>query len=97
MTGSADKKEFARKKLAEVMTEHQCQLVAIGNGTACRETEEIITEMIEQDLPQARYLIVNEAGASIYSASPVARERIFRIWMLRFAVRFPLAAACRIR
>lgn len=74
VTGSADKKEFARKKLAEVMTAHQCQLVAIGNGTACRETEEIITEMIEQDLPEARYLIVNEAGASIYSASPVARE-----------------------
>ncbi|WP_298866977.1 Tex family protein [uncultured Gimesia sp.] len=74
VTGSAEKKEFACKKLADFMTEHQCKLVAIGNGTACRETEEVITEMIEQHLPEARYLIVNEAGASIYSASPVARD-----------------------
>lgn len=74
VTGSAEKKDFARNKLADMMTEHNCKLVAIGNGTACRETEEIITEMIEQNLPEARYLIVNEAGASIYSASPVARE-----------------------
>jgi len=74
VTGSADKKDYARNKLADMMQEHQCKLVAIGNGTACRETEEIITEMIEQNLPEARYLIVNEAGASIYSASPVARE-----------------------
>ncbi|MCA9022738.1 MAG: RNA-binding transcriptional accessory protein, partial [Planctomycetaceae bacterium] len=74
VTGSAEKKDYARNKLADMMTEHQCKLVAIGNGTACRETEEIITEMIEQNLPEARYLIVNEAGASIYSASPVARE-----------------------
>ncbi|QDT25794.1 30S ribosomal protein S1 [Gimesia panareensis] len=74
VTGSAEKKDYARNKLADIMTEHNCKLVAIGNGTACRETEEIITEMIEQNLPEARYLIVNEAGASIYSASPVARE-----------------------
>lgn len=74
VTGSAEKKDYACNKLADMMTEHQCKLVAIGNGTACRETEEIITEMIEQKLPEARYLIVNEAGASIYSASPVARE-----------------------
>ncbi|QDU11828.1 Tex family protein [Gimesia aquarii] len=74
VTGSAEKKDYARNKLAEFMQEHECRLVAIGNGTACRETEEIITEMIEQNLPEARYLIVNEAGASIYSASPVARE-----------------------
>ncbi|MCH9793595.1 MAG: helix-hairpin-helix domain-containing protein, partial [Planctomycetes bacterium] len=74
VTGSAEKKDFACKKLSDFMTEHQCKLVAIGNGTACRETEEVITEMIEQHLPEARYLIVNEAGASIYSASPVARE-----------------------
>lgn len=74
VTGSAEKKDYARNKLADMLTEHQCKLVAIGNGTACRETEEIITEMIEQNQPEARYLIVNEAGASIYSASPVARE-----------------------
>lgn len=74
VTGSPEKKDYARNKLAEFMQEHDCKLVAIGNGTACRETEEIITEMIEQNLPDARYLIVNEAGASIYSASPVARE-----------------------
>ncbi|VAX38896.1 Transcription accessory protein (S1 RNA-binding domain) [hydrothermal vent metagenome] len=73
-TGSEEKKGAAGKKLADILNEHHCSIVAIGNGTACRETEEIVAEMITEHLPDARYLIVNEAGASIYSASPIAGE-----------------------
>ena len=74
VTGNADKRASCVTKLAELMRLHNCQVVAIGNGTACRETEDLVTEMIAKELPEARYVIVNEAGASIYSTSPVARE-----------------------
>ncbi|HLQ44029.1 MAG TPA: Tex-like N-terminal domain-containing protein, partial [Planctomycetaceae bacterium] len=74
VTGSAEKRAACIVKLAELMRQHNCQVVAIGNGTACRETEDLVTEMIAKELPEARYVIVNEAGASIYSTSPVARE-----------------------
>lgn len=74
VTGSAEKRAVCSTKLAEMMREHNCQVVVIGNGTACRETEDLVTEMIAKELPEARYVIVNEAGASIYSTSNVARE-----------------------
>ena len=73
-TGSEEKKAAAGKKLAEILKEHACTMIAIGNGTACREIEEIVAEMIAEHLPEAHYIIVNEAGASIYSASPIAGE-----------------------
>jgi uncharacterized protein len=74
VTGSQDRRLAAREKLAELARRHGCRLVAIGNGTACRETEELVAEMIREQVPEARYVIVNEAGASVYSASPGARE-----------------------
>lgn len=74
VTGSAEKRAGCATKLAELMRQHNCQVVVIGNGTACRETEDLVTEMIAKELPEARYVIVNEAGASIYSTSNVARE-----------------------
>ncbi len=74
VTGSPDRRVAARKKLAELARGYECRLVAIGNGTACRETEELVAEMIREQIPDARYVIVNEAGASVYSASPGARE-----------------------
>jgi uncharacterized protein len=51
-------------------------LVSIGNGTASRETEQLVTELIRTDAPQVKYLIANEAGASVYSASPLARAEL---------------------
>jgi len=72
VTGSAEKREASLQKLAELLQAHDCRLVVIGNGTACRETEELVSDVITQKLPDARYLIVNEAGASIYSTSTVA-------------------------
>ena len=73
-TGSSEKTAATRAKVAGLMQTHAVGLVAIGNGTACRETEELIAQTIAELVPDARYLIVNEAGASIYSTSAVARE-----------------------
>lgn len=74
VTGSADKKSGTMQRLAALLKEHSIGLIAIGNGTACRETEELVSDVISELCPECRYLIVNEAGASIYSASNVARE-----------------------
>jgi protein Tex len=71
---TGDKRAAGIEKLKGLITEHECQQVAIGNGTACRETEELISEMIADHCPDCRYLIVNEAGASIYSTSVTAGE-----------------------
>jgi uncharacterized protein len=74
VTGSGEKRAGHIEKLAQLIKEHNCELVAIGNGTACRETEELVSEVIEKECPDLCYLIVNEAGASIYSTSAIARE-----------------------
>ena len=74
VTGNADKHAASQARLAELMREHNCRVVAIGNGTACRETEELVAGMIAGQMPEARYVIVNEAGASIYSTSAAARD-----------------------
>jgi uncharacterized protein len=73
-TGSAEKLAATKAKIAGLMQAHAVNLVAIGNGTACRETEELIAATIAELVPDAQYLIVNEAGASIYSTSAIARE-----------------------
>ncbi len=74
ITGSRSKKASTKEKLGTLVKEHSCHLVAIGNGTACRETEELVAELISEGHSDLRYVIVNEAGASIYSASDAARE-----------------------
>ena len=74
VTGSADKKAGSAKRIADLLETYNCNLIAIGNGTACRETEELVADVIADHRPDCRFLIVNEAGASIYSASAVARE-----------------------
>ncbi|MCH7685435.1 MAG: RNA-binding transcriptional accessory protein [Planctomycetes bacterium] len=74
VTGSDEKKATSREKLVSILTEHNCRQIAIGNGTACREAEELVSELIARDMSDVRYYIVNEAGASVYSASSVARE-----------------------
>lgn len=56
---------------------HRCEIIAIGNGTACRETENWITDLISRNVfhtESVRYCIVNENGASIYSCSDIARQ-----------------------
>jgi len=68
------RREEAKARLHELVTKYNLSVVAIGNGTGCRETEEMVSELIAQQLPELAYVIVNEAGASVYSASTVARE-----------------------
>lgn len=61
-------------KLAQLVETHAVDVIAIGNGTASRETEELVAKTIEARNLKCQYVIVNEAGASIYSASEVGRQ-----------------------
>src|SRR5690554_1051399 len=64
----------AKLQLKVLYKKYKFELVAIGNGTASRETERFVVEVIKNQNMDAKYVIVNEAGASVYSASDVARE-----------------------
>ena len=64
--------EGSKAALQEMIKRHKVTLITIGNGTASRETEKLAAELT-RNAPSTRYLIVNEAGASVYSASPLAR------------------------
>ena len=72
-TFSERKKQEAIDILSVLMRKHKVQHIAIGNGTASRETEAMTVELLHS-FPNASYMIVNEAGASVYSASPLAAE-----------------------
>ena len=72
-TFSERKKQEAIDTLSKLMRTHEVRHIAIGNGTASRETEAMAVELLRQ-FPEASYMIVNEAGASVYSASPLAAE-----------------------
>ena len=65
--------ERAAHELKEVIRKHDITIIAIGNGTASRETEEFVSKYIAKGT-EIKYAIVNEAGASVYSASDIARE-----------------------
>lgn len=68
------KREEAEKIVLDILEKYKVEMIAIGNGTASRETEEFIAEVIKKVESNIYYLIVNEAGASVYSASDLARE-----------------------
>jgi len=72
-TFNEKKKQEAIFILSGLMKKHAVRHIAIGNGTASRETEAMAVEMLKS-FPDASYAIVNEAGASVYSASPLAAE-----------------------
>lgn len=65
-------KAGAAKKLLELIDKYKIDIIAIGNGTASRESEKFVSETIKGT--KCKYIIVSEAGASIYSASPLAKE-----------------------
>ncbi len=71
--GERQKKE-AIEKLGRLIAKDGVEHIAIGNGTASRETEQMAVELIRAVGGNVRYMIVNEAGASVYSASPLAAE-----------------------
>jgi uncharacterized protein len=69
------KREAALKTLQQLIDRHDATLIAIGNGTASRETEQLVAERTRA-MPDVHYLLVNEAGASVYSASKLARAEL---------------------
>ncbi len=69
-----NRKEAAKEKIKRLIAKHDVGLIAIGNGTASRETETLIAELIKENNLKCGYLIVSEAGASVYSASPLAKK-----------------------
>lgn len=69
-----NKTKEAEAKFQDILNRHKIEMVAIGNGTASRETEQFVADMLKRQTGQIYYLIVNEAGASVYSASEIARE-----------------------
>ncbi|MCG7340048.1 RNA-binding transcriptional accessory protein [Staphylococcus sp. ACRSN] len=68
-----NKKEAAEKIFLQFVNDYDVELIAIGNGTASRETEQFVANMIQTHKLNVQFIIVNEAGASVYSASEVAR------------------------
>ncbi len=64
----------AKEAVLSLAAKHDAQVVAIGNGTASRETEALVAEAIAEGRPEMAYVMVSEAGASVYSASEVARQ-----------------------
>ncbi|OUL03610.1 Tex family protein [Bacillus spizizenii] len=69
-----NKTKEAHEKVKAILEQHQVEMVAIGNGTASRETEQFIVNVLKDMPRKIYYVIVNEAGASVYSASELARE-----------------------
>lgn len=63
-----------KRELARLTRKHRINTIVVGNGTASRETEEVVSQFIAESAPDLRYTIVNEAGASVYSASKLASE-----------------------
>jgi uncharacterized protein len=68
-------KDRALKLLAALVVRYHVTLITIGNGTASRETEQLVAELLHEYVT-LKYMIVNEAGASVYSASPLARAEL---------------------
>lgn len=67
-----------KRELARLVKKDRVNTIVIGNGTASRETEEVVSEFIAEQAPDLRYTIVNEAGASVYSASGTRQPGIPR-------------------
>ncbi|GAF16068.1 transcription accessory protein [Bacillus sp. JCM 19046] len=73
-TAPHHKTEEATKIVIDLIQEYGIEMIAVGNGTASRETEQFIVSVIKQVNQTVYYVIVNEAGASVYSASELARK-----------------------
>lgn len=68
------KRQQAKKQLVDFIKKNNAEMIAIGNGTASRESEQFVSELIKENNLPVYYVIVNEAGASVYSASQNARD-----------------------
>ena len=66
--------ETSKKKVLDLINKYNIDIIAIGNGTASRESETFVAKVIKEAKKEVSYIIVNEAGASVYSASKLAQE-----------------------
>lgn len=73
-TAPQNKVEEAKKTVKDLIHKYGVTLISIGNGTASRESEQIVVEMLKEIKEPVQYVITNEAGASVYSASKLAAE-----------------------
>ena len=73
-TAPQNKVEEAKAELKKLIKKYNVSLISVGNGTASRESEQVIVELIKELDTPVQYVIVNEAGASVYSASKLATE-----------------------
>lgn len=73
-TAPQNKVEEAKAELKRLINKYKVDLISVGNGTASRESEQVIVELIKELDRPVQYVIVNEAGASVYSASKLATE-----------------------
>ena len=78
VVGGPEKREAAGRRIVELVQSHACNVIAIGNGAAARETEALVAELVAGELAalDVGYSIVNESGASVYSTSPYGREEL---------------------
>ena len=76
--GKDDRLAKSRHRIAEMVKLHRVSVITIGNGTGCREAEQLVAELLSNELKDydCSYCVVNEAGASIYSTSPLGREEL---------------------
>lgn len=73
-TSGETKRNQSKEALKQLITEHAVDVIAIGNGTASRESEQFVAEVVSEMPEKTAFIIVNEAGASVYSASDEARR-----------------------
>lgn len=73
-TAPQNKVKEAKKIVHDLIKKYNITLISVGNGTASRESEQVIAELLHEIPEQVQYIIVNEAGASVYSASKLATE-----------------------
>ena len=73
-TAPQNKVEEAKRELKKLTSKYHVDLISVGNGTASRESEQVIVELLKELDRPVQYVIVNEAGASVYSASKLATE-----------------------
>ena len=68
-TAPQNKVEESKRILKDLIKKYHISLISVGNGTASRESEQVIVELLKEIPEQVQYVIVNEAGASVYSAA----------------------------
>ncbi len=76
--GPDERRKEGRARLVEMIRQHGAGVVAIGNGSGCRDAEQLVADVIAEELNDSdlSYVIVNEAGASVYSTSDIGREEL---------------------